>query len=65
MANAVGAALGTVGGSSDRIINLAPIREQLLTSDPSLGQESGDKKAREMAMERGREQAMEEVRKKG
>ncbi len=65
MANAVGAALGTVGGSSDRIVNLALIREHLMTSDSSLNQESGTKKAREVALEKGRELAMEEVKNKG
>ena len=65
MANAVGAALGTVGGSSDRIINIGPIREQLLTSDPSLSVDEANKKAREVALGRGREAAKEEVVKKG
>ncbi len=65
VANAVGAALGTVGGSSDRIVNLAPIREKLMASDKSLDQENGAKRAREWALERGRELAIEEVRNKG
>ena len=65
VANAVGAALGTVGGSSDRIINLGPIREQLMTSDPSLSADDANKKAREVALEKGREVAKEEVKRKG
>ena len=65
MANAVGAALGTVGGSSDRIVNLGPIREQLMTSDPSLSADDANKKAREVALQKGREVAKDEVKRKG
>ena len=68
VANAVGAALGTVGGSSDRIENLALIREQLVTANPELkieGAESLDKRARNTALVKGRELAKEEVKRKG
>ena len=59
MANAVGAALGTVGGSIDYIVNLAEIKDELRAN--SVGGELAptklEKKARDVALERGRESA--------
>ena len=60
--------MGTVGGNSDRIENLALIREQLVAANPDLKTEraeSLDKKARDTALAKGRELAKEEVKQKG
>lgn len=66
MANAVGAALGTVGGSSDHIVNLAEIKGvlQAAPGGKELGSSELEKKARGIALERGRENAKNEVIKK-
>lgn len=63
VANAVGAALGTVGGAVDYIVNLAEIKDELRTA-PRGGELTADeleKKARDMALERGRESAKSDV----
>lgn len=65
VANAVGAALGTVGGTCDLVMNLGPIKQVLKMSG---GKASDGVKlehsAREVALERGRELARAEVIKK-
>ena len=67
VANAVGAALGTVGGACDLVVSLGPIREAL-TQSPE-GEELAkagnlDDRVRRVALERGREHACNEVRRK-
>lgn len=62
----MGAALGTVGGASDLVVNLGPIKEKLRESREKAGLSpyEGDKlerRAREVALERGRESARAEV----
>ncbi len=75
VANAVGAALGTVGGASDIIVNLGPIKEMLKkqlqgsSEDGDAGGGDGgecdetklEECARELALEKGRESARNEV----
>ena len=66
VANAVGAALGTVGGSSDYIEDLGIIKKELQKEDE--GVEEGDqldKMAREVAEQRGIERAKREAIRKG
>ena len=68
VANAVGAALGTVGGSSDLVVNLEPIKAML--KEEKEGEGYGDaeleQKAREVALNRGKEAARNEaITKKG
>ena len=68
MANAIGAALGTVGGACDLVVNLGPIKQALRESEEEAVLGEGDKlehRAREIAMERGREKARNEVTRKG
>ena len=68
VANAVGAALGTVGGSSDHIVNLAEIKGELKAAPGGELLEASEleKKARGIALERGRENARNEaINKKG
>ena len=64
MANAVGAALGTVGGTSDLIMNLLEIQEELRSQGVEEGAEL-DRRSREVALERGRENAKRKARAKG
>lgn len=64
----MGAALGTVGGSSDLVVNLEPIKAQLKESGEGEGCEEAEleQKAREVALKRGREAARNEaIAKKG
>ena len=66
VANAVGAALGTVGGSCDYIEDLGIIKKELQKEDE--GVEEGDqldKMAREVAEQRGIEHATREAIRKG
>ena len=56
VANAVGAALGTVGGSIDYIVNLAEIKAELKVGDEETAAEL-ERRARDVALERGRENA--------
>ncbi len=65
MANAIGAALGTVGGTSDHIHNLQEIKERLGREEGGLEGDALEERARAVAVERGREQAKEEARRKG
>ena len=65
MANAVGAALGTVGGTCEWLENLAEVKEDLKKKE---GVEEGDeleRRAREVVLERGREHARNEAIRKG
>lgn len=59
VANAVGAALGTVGGSVDYIVNLAEIKDELKVTPggSELSPAELERKARDVALERGRENA--------
>ena len=61
MANAVGVALGTVGGTSDQIMK---IQEGLRSQGVEEGVEL-DHQTREVALERGRENARRKARDKG
>ena len=75
VANAVGAALGTVGGASDLIVYLGPIRMELESREKEEHKSKDledkvkeasylkelDNKARRIALERGRECARNEV----
>ena len=59
VANAVGAALGTVGGSVDYIINLAEIKDELKVTPGVAGLSPAEleREARDVALKRGRENA--------
>ena len=59
VANAVGAALGTVGGSVDYIVNLAEIKDELKVAPGVAGLSPAEleREARDMALKRGRENA--------
>ena len=63
VANAVGAALGTVGGAVDYIVNLAEIKDELRAASrgSELAPAELEKKARDVALERGRESARNTV----
>lgn len=61
VANAVGAALGTVGGASDIVVNLCPIKEALMGSLNPPGEEELEHRAREAALKIAREAAMKTV----
>lgn len=65
VANAVGAALGTVGGACDLVINLEPIKETLKSREEGIDSKKLDDMARKVALERGRELACNEVIRKG
>ena len=60
----MGAALGTVGGTSDLIVNLLEIQEELRSQGVEEGAEL-DRRAREVALERGRENAKRKACEKG
>ena len=64
MANAVGAALGTVGGTSDSIMNLVEIQAELKSQGVEEGAEL-ERQSREEALERGRENAKSKAIDKG
>ena len=59
VANAVGAALGTVGGSVDYIVNLAELKDELKATPgmADLPPAELEKEARDLALQRGRENA--------
>ena len=59
VANAVGAALGTVGGSVDYIVNLAEIKDELKVTPhgSKLSPAKLEREARDVALKRGRENA--------
>lgn len=68
----MGAALGTVGGTCDLLVNLGPIKEVLKeeggAGGTGMGAEESEKlehRARLVALERGREFAREVILKKG
>ena len=67
----MGAALGTVGGACDLVMNLSPIKQELKESGGGEGEggsgSSGtlEHKARERALQKGRELARAEAIKKG
>ena len=61
VANAVGAALGTVGGISDIVVNLGPIKEALKGSCDPPDVVELEHKSREVALRRARDTATDEV----
>ena len=64
VANAVGAALGTVGGTCEWLENLAEVKEDLKKKEGVEGDEL-ERRAREVVLERGREHARNEAIRKG
>ena len=64
VANAIGAALGTVGGMSDLIENLEEVKKQLPKEEGEKDEEL-EKRAREVALNRGKESARNKVLAKG
>ena len=65
VANAVGAALGIVSGSCDYIEDLAQIKQELVDAKVEEEGDKLDKKAREVAEQRGVERARKEAIDKG
>ena len=65
VANAVGAALGIVSGSCDYIEDLAQIKQELVDAKVEQEGDKLDKKAREVAEQRGVERAKKEAIDKG
>ena len=68
VANAVGAALGTVGGSCDRIEDMVWLQRELCNSDPaasSLSETELYKRARQVALQRAEEIARQNAVEKG
>lgn len=63
MANAVGAALGMVSGTSELVESLSTIEASLQL--PQLSKEDLVKKAREVAVQRGIGRALADVKRKG
>ena len=63
MANAVGAALGMVSGVCETVEKLSAVEASLPM--PQLSKEELSKKAREVIVQRGKERAFAEVKRKG